>query len=71
MTREQRIRGADAGVDWVLVATGYDERAVAGLERADLDKGRLEGRGATASGFGLYRTDYTLLEAEALTYPDL
>jgi len=65
MTREQRIRGADAGVDWALVVTGYDEQAVSGLERADLDKGRLGGRGAVVSGCGLYRTDYTLYEVEA------
>ncbi|HSG75554.1 MAG TPA: hypothetical protein VLA30_05400 [Burkholderiales bacterium] len=65
MTREQRIRGADAGVDWALVVTGYDEETVAGVERADLAKTRLEGRGAAIAGFGLYRTHYTLYEAEA------
>jgi hypothetical protein len=58
MTREQSIRGKDAGVDWVLVATGYDAEAVSGLEHADL--GNLEG-----AGFGLYRTDYTLYEGKA------
>jgi hypothetical protein len=58
MTREQSIRGQDAGVDWVLVATGYDAEAVSSLQRADL--GELEG-----ASFGLYRTDYTLYEAEA------
>jgi hypothetical protein len=58
MTREQSIRGKDAGVDWALVVTGYDAGAVAGLERADLAK--LEG-----ATFGLYRTDYSLHELEA------
>ena len=58
MTREQRIRGADAGVDWVLVATGYDAEAVSSLQHADL--ATLEG-----AGFGLYRMDYTLCEVEA------
>lgn len=58
MTREQRIRGADARVDWVLLATGYDAEAVAGLEHADL--AQLPG-----ASFGLYRTDYALHEAEA------
>ena len=58
MTREQRIRGADAGVDWVLVATGYDAEAVSSLQHADL--ATLEG-----ADFGLYRTDYTLYEIEA------
>ncbi|MGH9859029.1 MAG: hypothetical protein ACRD5F_03275, partial [Candidatus Acidiferrales bacterium] len=65
MTREQRIRGADTGVDWVLMVTGYDEEAVATLERADLKKSRLEAQGAATAGFGLYRTDYTLYEVEA------
>ena len=65
MTREQRIRGADAGVDWALMVTGYDEEAVAGVERADFEKTRLEGRGAAVAGFGLYRTHYTLYEVEA------
>jgi hypothetical protein len=58
MTREQSIRGHDAGVDWVLVATGYDAEAVSSLQHADL--ATLEG-----AGFGLYRTDYTLYEVEA------
>lgn len=65
MTKEQSIRGKDAGVDWALVVTGYDHEAVAALERTDLEKGRLEARGATVAGFGLYRTHYTLYEAEA------
>jgi hypothetical protein len=58
MTREQSIRGTDAGVDWVLLVTGYDAKAVAGLEHADLAK-------LGGASFGLYRTDYTLHEAEA------
>ena len=29
MTQEQRIRGKDSGVDWVILVTGYDEKAVA------------------------------------------
>lgn len=57
MTREQSIRGKDAGMDWVLVATGYDAEAVAALEHADL--AHMEG-----AGFGLYRTDYALHESE-------
>ena len=60
MTSEQRIRGADAGVDWVLVATGYDAEAVAGLERSDLEMAR-----SAMASFGLYRTDYSLHELEA------
>jgi hypothetical protein len=58
MTREQSIRGKDAGVDGVLVVTGYDAEAVARVEHAEI--GNLEG-----ARFGLYRTDYALHEAEA------
>jgi len=58
MTREQSIRGQDAGVDWVLLATGYDAQAVSRLEDGEL--ARLAG-----AGFSLYRTDYTLHEGEA------
>ncbi len=31
MTNEQRIRGADGGVDWALLVTGYRQDAVAAL----------------------------------------
>lgn len=58
MTREQSIRGKDAGVDSVLVVTGYDVEAVAQVEKTALAK--LEG-----ARFGLYRIDYTLHEREA------
>ena len=33
MTNEQRIRGADRGLDCALILTGYDEAAVAGCAR--------------------------------------
>ena len=58
MTREQSIRGKDAGVDSVLVVTGYDTEAVARVEQTALAK--LED-----ARFGLYRIDYTLHEREA------
>jgi hypothetical protein len=58
MTREQSIRGRDAGVGRALVCTGYDAQAVAELEQADLAK-------LPGASFGLYRTDYVLHEAEA------
>ena len=32
MTNEQRIRGADAGVDWAILVTGYEEAAIANLD---------------------------------------
>ena len=64
MTNEQRIRGADAGVGWALLITGYSESALATLAEADLSKSRLEERGAKGVASALYRTDYTLTEGE-------
>ena len=56
MTNEQRIRGADAGLDWAVLLTGYKEEALAGA----LAPARLEERGATGVTGGLYRFDYSL-----------
>lgn len=60
MTNEQRIRGADRGVDAALLVTGYDEAALAALGRAELGAAALEGRGAAGAQSGLYRFDYAL-----------
>lgn len=64
MTSEQRIRGADAGIDWALLATGYDQDAVEALARSELAGARLEAQGATGVVAGLYRTGYTLTAQE-------
>jgi hypothetical protein len=58
MSKEQSIRGKDAGVGSVLVVTGYDAEAVARVEQTAL--GKLAG-----ARFGLYRMDYALHEMEA------
>ena len=55
MTTEQRIRGADAGVDWALLVTGYRPAALDALE---LGADRL---GATEA---MYRLDYSLAASE-------
>lgn len=64
MTNEQRIRGADAGVDWALLATGYSQDALATLAQDELCSRRLEERGAAGVLTALYRTDYTLTAQE-------
>lgn len=48
MTAEQRIRGADTGVDWALLVTGYERAAVAGLTQTELGTDALERHGAAA-----------------------
>ena len=36
MTAEQRLRGADAGMDWALLVTGYQQDVAAALAHSDL-----------------------------------
>ena len=64
MTNEQRIRGADAGVDWALLTTGYDQHALEALAKGDLCNARFEEHGATGTASALYRTDYSLSARE-------
>jgi hypothetical protein len=60
MTSEQRIRGADAGVDCVLLVTGYSEGAVSDLAKSELAATKLEKLGATDVVYGTYQRAYTL-----------
>ena len=64
MTNEQRIRGADAGVDWALLLTGYDQDALAGLAQTELGNAQFERRGATDILGAMYRMDYSTLQRE-------
>lgn len=64
MTQEQRIRGADAGVDGALLVTGYDQPALEALARTELSPNALQAQGAQAVVHTLYRLDYTLMAAE-------
>jgi hypothetical protein len=64
MTSEQRIRGADAGVDWALLATGYQESAVNSLAQGELAGAALEQRGASQVIATSYRSAYTLTRQE-------
>jgi hypothetical protein len=60
MTNEQRIRGADAAVDWALVLTGYGEHALATLARSESLEAQLARRGASGTHAGLYQLAYSL-----------
>jgi len=64
MTSEQRIRGADVGMAWALLTTGYDELDVAALADEELSLTSLGERGAVGVGSALYRTAYTLTSQE-------
>ena len=64
MTAEQRIRGADAGVDTAIIVTGYDAASVAGLAQGELAADRLAANGAEEVSFVSYRLDYSLSHSE-------
>jgi hypothetical protein len=64
MTNEQRIRGADAGVDWALLVTGYSQDALASLMRADLGNAQLERHGAIGVLGAMYRIEYSIIQRE-------
>ena len=64
MTNEQRIRGADAGIDSALLVMGYEVDALSELAQDVLGPRHLEGRGATAAVDGQYKLDYTLTHVE-------
>lgn len=64
MTNEQRIRGADAGVDWAVLVTGYSPDAVARLAQHGLELARFEAHEATGATDAIYRMDYTLTDRD-------
>jgi hypothetical protein len=64
MTNEQRIRGADAGVDLALLVTGYSQGALASLMRVDLGNAQLEKHGATGVLAAMYRMEYSITQRE-------
>jgi hypothetical protein len=64
MTREQRIRGADATVEWALVVTGYSRKRLMELTQSDALVEQLGRRGVTEKLAALYQMDYSLTARE-------
>lgn len=64
-TDEQRLRGQDAGVAWVILATGYNPDTVAALSNGALSAARLAQAGAGETVSGVYRQVYSLTDREA------
>ena len=60
MTSEQRIRGVDSGIDWALMATGYQQDALSDLEQVELSAVKLEEHGASSVLSALYLGAYSL-----------
>lgn len=67
MTTEQRIRGADAGIDWALLLTAYNQDALASLVQAHLGNALLEEHGASGVLVATYRLEYSLIDREVDT----
>jgi hypothetical protein len=64
MTNEQRIRGADRGVDSALIITGYNSKAVAEYANELCTAGGLPDRGAVEVNCATYRASYSLVSTE-------
>lgn len=69
MTKEQRIRGADAGADWALFVTGYSEGALERLLESDLNRTQIERHGGTAVSEAMYQMHYMLTDREVSARP--
>jgi hypothetical protein len=64
MTNEQRIRGADRGLDSALIVSGYDTHAVATYAEELCGAGGLAGRGAIELSRATYCWSYSLASVE-------
>lgn len=60
MTNEQRIRGADAGVHWALIVTGYSPEALGRLIEGGAFEAQLARRGAVEAVSATYTLAYSL-----------
>jgi hypothetical protein len=60
MTEEQRIRGADSGVDWALLATGYELETIAALGDGEVNAAGLQALGISSVSSALYQAAYCL-----------
>ncbi len=64
MTKEQRIRGADASADWALFVMGYDEDALAKLMQGDVSRTQIEEHGGKAVSEAMYRMQYMVTDRD-------
>ena len=67
LTQEQRIRGKDGAIDWVLLVTGYRADSVTRLAADELSTAQLEQHGATRIAAGCYTMMHSLSAPEAAT----
>ena len=67
MTQEQRIRGKDGGLDWVLLVSGYDANAVERLAGTRLSVEELERNGSINVVRGMYQMVHSFSKQEVAT----
>ena len=65
LTQEQRIRGADGGIDWVLLITGYSEQSIARLTDSEFSSEQFKQRGAVGITADCYTMMHSLTDIEA------
>jgi hypothetical protein len=68
MTSEQRLRGADRGVDWAVLINGYDHAAVGAA--AAIVLAELARRGVGEVALVVYQLEYSLAAQEIGGRPD-
>ena len=64
MTNEQRIRGADQGIGWAVIVTGYESDRVSAYVASLCASGELAAAGARELRCAQYSTSYTLSSSE-------
>jgi hypothetical protein len=67
MTAEQRIRGADASVDWALFVTGYSQDALEAPVHAELGHAPMREHGAIGVRDAVYGMEYSLTDRDVQT----
>jgi len=67
LTAEQRIRGKDGAIDWVLLVTGYRAQSLTRLANDELSAEQLGRRGAEHISAGCYTMMHSLSAQEAAT----
>lgn len=67
MTREQRIRGHDTGMQSALLVTGYESDVVAALAQRELRSGHFAAHGAPPADYacGIFRNAMTMIRGDS------
>ena len=64
-TQEQRIRGADGGIDWVLLITGFSAQSITRLADNEFSREQFMQRGAVGITADCYTMMHSLTDKEA------